>query len=105
LYSPQVSGQGDERHVGEVGALAAEQVLHVRVAFGLAVTEEVDTLYALAAGGGLVGADRLFHDLLGRLGDCRPDARLAAAGCQCDAIVLCHCPISPRTSVLGKGGV
>ena len=34
-------GQAEARHLGEVGALAAEQLLHRRGAFGLAVAEAV----------------------------------------------------------------
>ena len=41
--------QADVGHLGEVGALAAEQVLHLRVAVGLAAAEEVDVLAGLAA--------------------------------------------------------
>ena len=37
-------GQPDIGHLGEVGALAAEQILHVGPALGLAGTEEVDVL-------------------------------------------------------------
>src|SRR5262249_17271933 len=37
-------GQADVGHLGEVGALAAEEFLHVRAAFRLAAAEEVDVL-------------------------------------------------------------
>ena len=37
-------GQADEAHLGEVGTLAAEEVLHLAVAVGLAAAEEVDVL-------------------------------------------------------------
>ncbi len=36
--------QAEIRHLGEVRALAAEQVLHLRLALGLAVAEDVDPL-------------------------------------------------------------
>src|SRR5262249_29480282 len=37
-------GQADVGHLGEVGALAAEEVLQGGVTFGLAAAEEVDVL-------------------------------------------------------------
>ena len=37
-------GQADVGHLGEVGALAAEQVLHLGVAVRLAAAEEIDVL-------------------------------------------------------------
>ena len=40
------NGQAGVGHLGEAGALAAEQVLHVAVAVSLAVAEEVDVLLA-----------------------------------------------------------
>ena len=42
IVKPGGTGRRNAGHVGEVGALAAEQVLHVGAAFGLAVAEEVD---------------------------------------------------------------
>ncbi len=39
-------------HLGEVGALAAEQVAHLRPALGLAVAERVDPFAGLGRGGG-----------------------------------------------------
>ena len=58
IVKPGGTGSGTQRHVGQVGALAAEQVLHAGVAFGLAVAEEVDALYVLAAGA-FLGAEAL----------------------------------------------
>ena len=37
-------GEPQSRHLGEVGALAAEKFAHVGVAFGLSCTEEIDVL-------------------------------------------------------------
>src|SRR5256885_209996 len=39
-------GQADEAHLGEVGALAAEQFLHLAVALGTLAAEEVNVFVA-----------------------------------------------------------
>ena len=59
------NGETDVDHFGEVGALAAEQVLHVGLAFGFLSAEEVHVL--LSAGAALRGGGfgfRLGHGLL-----------------------------------------
>ena len=86
----------DERHVGEVGALAAEQVLHVGVAFGLAAAEEVDALDALARRGLLGGRGGL---ALGRLLGQGRDARFTLR-CGGDTVILCHDAFRLREYVL-----
>ena len=45
---PRRHRHADVRHLGEVGTLAAEQVLHVLVSLGLAAAEEINALYALS---------------------------------------------------------
>ena len=37
-------GQAEVRHLGEVGALAAQQILHLGVAVGRAAAEQIDAL-------------------------------------------------------------
>ena len=59
--------QAEIGHLGEVGALAAEQVAHLRPALGLAVTERVDPFAGLARGGGRLGRRSLHSDLGGNL--------------------------------------
>src|SRR5262249_9142556 len=58
--------QSDPAHLGQPGALAAEQRLHAAVAVGLRFAEQVDVLPPLRVGGWALGAGGwLFHWSLG----------------------------------------
>ena len=81
-------------HLGEAGALAAEQVLHGAVAVGLAVAEEVHVLASLAAGLATSGASLAAFfaiDVCVRH-SCRND--VSASECHADLVTGVELPCS-----------
>ena len=50
MVKPGGTGKPGVGHLGEAGAFAAEFILHLAVAFGLAAAEEVNVLHGLRLG-------------------------------------------------------